>query len=132
MENNKHDAIIKKESEALMMRPESMQTIVVPATDVFETADAFVVKLDVPGTTSESIYLSISPNQLSVKAEIESFCKGDAKILSSEIGRKIYLREFNIGQGIDHDRIDAKYEDGVLTITLPKTDEVKAKEIPIH
>jgi HSP20 family protein len=132
MENNKHDAIIRKESEALMKRPEPMEMIVVPVADVFETADAFVVKLDVPGTTKESIDLSIEPNQLTVKATIGVYFKNDMKVLFSEIGRKRYLREFHLGDGIDHEKIVAQFEDGVLTITLPKTDEVKPKEIPIR
>jgi len=132
MENNKHDAIIRKESGALMKQPESMEKIVAPVADIFETADAFVVKLDLPGAIKESVGLSIGPNLLTVKARIVPQHKEDAKLLFSEIGCKSYLREFNLGDGVDHEKISAQFEDGVLTIILPKTDSVKAKEIPIH
>lgn len=132
MENNKHDTTIRKESNALMKRPESMELVVAPLADLFEVADAFVVKLDMPGATKESINLSVEPNQLTVKAEVLSHYNDDAKILFSEISRKSYLRRFNLGNGINIDRILAQFENGVLTITLPKTDEVKARTIQIH
>jgi HSP20 family protein len=132
MENNKHDMTIRKETNALMKRPESIELDVAPLADLFEVADAFVVKLDMPGATKESINLSVEPNQLTVKAIVLSYHNDDAKLLFSEISRKSYLRRFNLGNGINIDKILAQFEDGVLTITLPKTDEVKAKTIQIH
>jgi HSP20 family protein len=132
MENNKHDTTTRKETNALMKRPESIELVVAPLADLFEVADAFVVKLDMPGATKESLNLSVEPNQLTVKAIVLSYHNDDAKLLFSEIIRKNYLRKFNLGNGINIDKILAQFEDGVLTITLPKTDEVKAKTIQIH
>jgi len=132
MENNKHDAIIKKESGALMRQPESIERIVTPVADVFETADAFVVKLDLPGATKGSIHLSIEPNLLTIKAKIVNEYKEGSKFIFNEIGRKSYFREFNLGDGVNYEKIAAQFEEGVLTITLPKTDAVKARIISIN
>ncbi len=103
-----------------------------PVADIYETADAFVVKLDMPGSSKEEIKLSIEPNRLTVRGTVGAQYGEDAKVFFSEIGRKNYVREFNLGNGVNHDAIDAQYENGVLTITLPKTEHVKAREIQIQ
>jgi len=131
MDNNKNDAIIRKESGALMKLPQMIDAIVEPVADVFETSEAFIVKLDLPGASKESINLNIENETLTVKASIELKYREELKTLYSEIGRKSYLRRFILRDGIDFEHISAEFDNGVLTITLPKTDEVKAKEIKI-
>jgi len=132
MDDNKKNAVVRKESGALMKWPQSIDTIVEPVADVFETADAFIIKLDLPGADKESINLSIEQDRLTVKASIELKYKEESKLLYSEIIRKSYLRRFILKHGIDLEHIGAEFKNGVLTITLPKTDEAKAKEIKIN
>jgi len=132
MENNKNVALTRAGSSALMKKVEEPEVIVTPVADIFETADAFVVKLDMPGVSKETISLNVDPKLLTVRGKIVPFQKEPVKMLFSEIEKKSYMREFNLGTGIKLDEIDAQYEDGVLIITLPKTDEVKAREIQIR
>jgi HSP20 family protein len=103
-----------------------------PVADIYETADAFVVKLDMPGSSKEEIKLSIEPNRLTVRGTVGVQHGEGVNVFFSEIGRKNYIREFNLGNGVNHDAIDAQFENGVLTITLPKTEHVKAREITIN
>jgi HSP20 family protein len=132
MENKKNVSLIRAGLSALMKSPEAPETVVSPVADIFETADAFIVKLDMPGATKESISLNVDPSRLIVHGGILPHHKEQFKLLFSEIGRKKYLREFNLGTGMKLDEIDAQFEDGVLTVTLPKNDEVKAREIHIR
>jgi len=132
MDNNEHNSLIKKESGALMKHPGLMEKVVAPVSDIFETSDAFVVKLDMPGATKESINLSVEPNLLKVQARIVPLREINVKLIFSEIGFKSYFREFNLSNGIEHEKIVAQFENGVLTITLPKSDTIKAKEIHIN
>jgi len=132
MENNKNVALVRSGPNALMKRLEEFEMGVSPVADIFETGDAFMVKLDMPGATKDSINLSVDTKLLSVRAKVAPYHLEEVTLLFSEIGRKRYLREFNLGTGIKLDEIDAQFEDGVLTITLPKTDEVKAREIHIR
>ncbi|MCX7984008.1 MAG: Hsp20/alpha crystallin family protein [Bacteroidetes bacterium] len=113
-----------------LTRYEMNERVVPPVTDIYETADSFVVKLDLPGATKESIKLQVEPRKLVVQSSITA--DESMNLLYSEIGRKRYYREFNIGDGINVEGIHASFEDGVLTITLPKTDEMKAREIKIQ
>jgi HSP20 family protein len=132
MENNKNTALVRPGSGALMKRIEAPETVVSPAADIFETGNAFIVKLDLPGAVKELISLNVDAKLLSVHAGVEPHHSDQAALLFSEIGKKQYLREFNLGTGIKLDNISAQFEDGVLTITLPKTDEAKAREIRIR
>jgi HSP20 family protein len=132
MENKDRQALVKRDSEAVMKRPEPLRRFVRPAADIFETGNAFVLKIDLPGIRKESIRLSVEPNRLTVAAETAPNESGAPQFLFSEVGGKNFLRDFNLGFGIDRDNITARLQDGVLTVTLPKTDDVKAREIHIQ
>jgi HSP20 family protein len=121
----------RRRSDALIRHPDAVETIVAPVGDIYETSDAFVVKLDMPGATKDSIHLNVEPGYISVKAAVGPFHRDRDRTVMNEIGRKSYFREFNLGQGIDHNGVQAQFEDGVLTITLPKTEDSKAREIQI-
>ena len=131
MEQGKNNAVMRRASEAIV-KHDVNERVVIPVADIFETTDAFVLKLDMPGATKENIQLHIEPNQLSVEGAINRQENGNNTVLLAEIGRKKYFREFNIGSGVDHEKTSAQFEDGVLTITLPKVEEAKAREIQIH
>jgi len=131
MGTNGHGALERRRSGALVKRTESAERIITPVGDIYETSDAFVVKLDMPGATKESIQLNVEPGSISVRAAVGPFHAERSTILMDEIGRKSYFREFTLGQGISHNDVQAQFEDGVLTITLPKTEESKAREIKI-
>ena len=131
MGNNGKEALMRKRSSALAKRTEPVERSITPVADIYETADAFVVKLDIPGATKDSISVSVEPGYLSAKGLVGPHHTEDANLLLGEIGRRSYFREFNLTEGINHKEVEAQFEDGVLTIRLPKTDEMKLKEIPI-
>jgi HSP20 family protein len=131
MTNNGNDALVRRTSSALAKRYELVERIITPVADVFETPDAFVVKLDMPGVTKEAVTVSVRPGRLSASGAIGPLHQQDAHLLCGEIGRKSYSREFNLGEGVDQEDVEAQFEDGVLTIRLPKTEDMKAKQIPI-
>jgi HSP20 family protein len=132
MGTNGYNAPERRKSDALARRPELVETPVVPVADIYETSDAYVVKLDMPGARKESIKLCVEPRYISVRAAVGGYHAEQTNILMNEIGRKAYVREFNLGRGINHNDVQAQFEDGVLTITLPKTEESKPREIQIN
>lgn len=132
MGNKNHGALVRVGPKSLMKRPEGLRQIVTPVSDVFETSDAFVVKLDLPGVEKERIHVTIEPGRLSVKGEVGVIHRTESSVVPEEIGVKTYYREFHLGDGIDHQAAQADVAEGVLTILLPKTDEVKSRTITIH
>jgi HSP20 family protein len=103
-----------------------------PLADIYETPDAFVVKLDIPGAAKEMIRLQMGGGEMSVHAPVRRQLPRNADVLFSEIPAKQYRRSFRIGSGVDQDGARAHYEEGVLTIVLPKTDALKRREITIQ
>ena len=132
MENNNNTALTRRSDNALIKKPELQESVVSPVADIFEISDAFIAKLDMPGAVKETINLQIEPDRLTIRGTVTPRTEPGEAMLYTEIGRKRYFREFNLSKGIDVDAIAAQYENGVLTITLPKTDDVKAKDIPIQ
>jgi HSP20 family protein len=132
VENNNNTALTRKGTDALMKKPELQESVVSPVADIYETSEAFIAKLDMPGAVKEAIQLQIDPDRISIRGTVAPRTEEGTTMLYNEIGRKQYFREFNLSKGIDVDNITAQFENGVLTITLPKTDEAKAKDIPIH
>jgi HSP20 family protein len=105
---------------------------VMPSTDVYETPDSYVITVDMPGVSREAIHVTMDQNSLVVKGSIGEKEGGKPNILVAELQRTGYYRVFNLGKGIDRDSIDARYEDGVLTVKLLKKEELRPREISIR
>ena len=132
MENKKNVALVRACCNAMIPGTEEDEMIVTPDANIFETHDAFIVELDMPGVTKESITVTADSQILSVSStQTTDDTKGE-KLLLNEIGKKRYQREFRLGSGIKLDEINAEYSDGVLLVTLPKADEMKARHIIIQ
>jgi len=99
----------------------------VPAVDIVETKNSYVVKLDIPGAAKDKIKAQIEENSLVVTADIADIAQGD-----NEETAKRYHREFSLANDIDLNSIDAKYELGVLTVMLNKKPQFLPKEITIN
>jgi HSP20 family protein len=103
-----------------------------PAVDVKETADQVVVKAEVPGMEAKDINISVSGEVLTIKGEKKS--EREEKEESYRLLERSYgsfSRSLALPAAVDLDKIEAKYDNGVLTITCPKKEEVKPKAIEI-
>jgi HSP20 family protein len=131
MTQNGKVALVRRGNVALAKRMESLEEYMMPAVDIYETPDAFVLKADMPGVLKESISICAEPGVLHIKGTITQMLGEDVNVLYSEIRKSNYFRKFNIGNGIDGDNIEASVNDGVLTILLPKNESMRVREIPI-
>lgn len=104
-----------------------------PAVDVAETDDAYIVKASVPGIKPDDLDISVTGNTLTIKGEVE-----DEETISEEqyhIRERRYgsfARTINLPVPVNADSVVATYEDGVLTLTAPKTEDDKRKRITIN
>ncbi|HUI11569.1 MAG TPA: Hsp20/alpha crystallin family protein [Bacteroidota bacterium] len=103
-----------------------------PAADVLEEHDGYVLMLDMPGVLREEISVAVAEGTLAVKAPLARPRGGEGRIIHREIIRGGYERYFSLGEGIDREGIDARYENGVLTVRLRKSEAVKPKQITIR
>lgn len=131
MTKNGEVALARKGNDALARRMEPLEDFVTPAADIFETSESFVLKVDMPGVQKESISVLIEPGQLQIKGLIDQLYKESTNLVYSEIQKASFYRRFNVGNGIDAEKVHANFVDGVLTITLQKNESTKVREIPI-
>lgn len=102
------------------------------ACDIEENQSNFLMSFDLPGFKKEDVNIEVDGKTLTVTAERKRETKSnDGGIHRSERHFGRYERRFQLPEGIDSDAVEAQYEDGVLTLALPKTELTKAKKITI-
>lgn len=131
MQEKRNSALVPLVTRTLSRRLEPQDAYLTPVSDIFETPDAFVLRLEMPGSQKELMQLYVDPRRMIIKGPITPYSKGAPKLIVNEIVSKMYYRAFNLTSGLDLDRIEAEFEDGILTITIPKTDALKTRTIPI-
>jgi HSP20 family protein len=104
----------------------------VPRADVHEDENAFVVQLDLPGVEKDNIKVKFGDDTLVVSGERKHESNADEKNFHRvERAYGSFTRSISVPKDVDSEKISASFKNGVLEITLPKADEVKAKEIEI-
>jgi HSP20 family protein len=105
-----------------------------PTIDVFENKDNVTVKAEIPGMRKEDIDVSVEGNIVSIcgeRREEKEEGKGTSNYRSERYFGRFY-RSIPLPSAVDSGKVAAKYQDGVLTVTLPKTEEAKRKKIDIQ
>jgi HSP20 family protein len=103
-----------------------------PVADMYETKDELVIKLDLPGTNEKDIQVSITGDLLSVKGQrIETQEDKQESYYRAERWTGRFERIFQVPILVQGDKVRATYREGVLTVTLPKVEAVKPKDIKI-
>ncbi|OFZ30050.1 MAG: hypothetical protein A2622_09345 [Bdellovibrionales bacterium RIFCSPHIGHO2_01_FULL_40_29] len=105
----------------------------VPSCDITEDGNKFIMKFDMPGVTRDQIRVEADKDILTIHAERKEEKKSESKKkYLSEVYYGSYTRSFNLPGLVDEKQIDAKFENGVLTVVVPRTDIAQAKQIPVH
>jgi HSP20 family protein len=103
----------------------------VPATDIYETPEEVILVMDMPGVCVDCTHVNIVDDELVVTGHVTHGEDEDDYVLYREYDVGHYHRHFGLPPTIDRRAIDATITDGVLTVTLPKVDEVKPRRIPV-
>lgn len=98
--------------------------------DIRETEDAYIVEAEMPGFTKDQISISLENGTLAISAERKSEQQKGEQHLKERRYTKV-ARSFTLPTRVDESRVDAKLENGVLHLTLPKSEEVKPRKIAI-
>jgi len=103
-----------------------------PPADIEETPDAYVVTADLPGMTQKEISITLADHVLTVHGERKSE-KKDGKGTRQRVERfsGMFSRSFILPSSVNPDGVKAAYKDGVLTVTLPKWEEAKPRQITV-
>jgi HSP20 family protein len=103
----------------------------VPATDIYETPEAVVLAIDMPGVCYDCTHINIVDDELIVTGHVTHGEDQDDYVLYREYDVGHYHRHFGVPPMIDREKIEAVMAEGVLTLTMPKVEEVRPRRIPI-
>jgi HSP20 family protein len=103
--------------------------IFLPTTDIYEASDALTVVLEMPGVEKKNVEINVEDGVLNVQGRLELTKYQGLTPLYTEYNIGHYSRSFRLSSKIDQNKIGAEMKDGVLTLTLPKTEEAKPRTI---
>ena len=112
---------------------ESNLTPWAPAVDIYETENELVVKADLPDVDPQDLDIRVENNVLTIRGE-RKFEKQvhEDNYLRIERAYGSFSRSFSLASSVNSDAIKADYHDGVLTLSVPKTEEAKPKQIKVN
>jgi HSP20 family protein len=123
---------VQRDFEKRFFGPRSRSADFAPAVDVHEDGEALVLRAELPGVKREDIEIGVHGNVLTLK--------GERKLEKEENGRKYhrierrygsFVRQFQLPTNVDSSAVDAHLGEGVLTVRLPKKQELKARKIEV-
>ncbi len=131
------DELLKEVNPSYYIRPLHGDPLPSPAqmkVDVKETDTGYTVQAEVPGVLKEDIHVSVEGNVVSLRAEVRQLDRQteDEKLLRSERYFGEMARSFQLPADIDASQAKAKYDHGVLTLTLPKKQGSSAQRLTIE
>jgi HSP20 family protein len=119
------------------VRPQTIQRerereFFVPPVNIFETNDQFVVEADLPGVAKDGLEITVEDNELTIIGRRGDFHQEpNGEVLYQETRPGDFRRVFELDPTIDTSKINAKMQQGVLTLTLPKAEKVKPRKINV-
>jgi HSP20 family protein len=109
--------------------------LTVPAVNITEKQDHFEISLGVPGMKKDDFSIDVEGNMLTISAEAEEQKeKKEERHTRREFNYTSFSRTFTLPEGVVRDKIDASYENGMLKLVIPKTEEARkpaSKHIPV-
>lgn len=99
--------------------------------DAWRDGDVFHVEMDLPGVDPGSIDLDVERNVVTVKAERPTRAS-DAELIAAERPRGVFSRQLVLGDSLDAERIEASYDAGVLSLSIPVAEKAKPRKIQVE
>jgi HSP20 family protein len=99
--------------------------------DLYREGDVYILSADMPGIDPGSVDIDVDGQLLTIRAERTLANHEGVKWLTRERQAGSFLRQLNLGQGIDIDKITASYDNGVLSVTIPVTEKAKPRKIEV-
>jgi len=99
--------------------------------DVYETDDVFVVKAFMPGLTPDDLTISVEQQSVTIHGEAKTEAMDDMRLLLQERRIGSFTRTFTLPVPVEADKVQAELRNGVLSLTLPKSEAIKPRKIQV-
>ena len=111
-----------------IMKPESERDFI-PFVDISEKPDSYILDADMPGVSKENLEITLDNNTLTISGKVEATT--GSKLEYQEFELHNYKRSFVVGEDVNTGKIEAKLENGVLNLIIPKSERTKPRKIEI-
>lgn len=112
--------------------PAAALTASPPRTNILETDDTIEVQAEVPGLSKDDLSVKIQGNYLEISGKREVNAPEDHKVHRRERGSSSFSRSFTLPEDVDADKTEAVLRDGILYLTLPKSETARPRRIAIN
>lgn len=99
--------------------------------DAYRMGDRFYIHVDLPGIDPDSIDVEVEKNSLTISAERKWDRDEETQVLLNERVSGSFSRQFFLGEGLDTENVEAGYDHGVLTVSIPVAEAAKARKIEV-
>ncbi len=126
-----NDPFLRFLAQSSQVENQKKNNCFVPSTNVMEDENAFRMELMVPGFSKKDIKINVEKNMLTISSEKHTEKdekQSEVVFTRREFGHKDFCRSFELPETVDVENIKADYKNGILSITLPKKEEVKIKK----
>ena len=121
------DTLVRENRNADQQRSEQLIT---PAASVVEDGDVYMLKVEMPGVNKEGLEVSVENNELTITGR-RSLPQIEGTLIHRESRPENFRRVFELDPSIDTSKVSARIDQGVLTLTLPKAEQVKPRKITV-
>ena len=121
------ETLVRENRNADQRRAEQLVT---PLASVVEDTDAYLLKVEMPGVNKEGLEISVENNELAIVGR-RSLPQIEGTLIHRESRTENFRRVFELDPSIDTSKVSARIDQGVLTLTLPKAEQVKPRKITV-
>ncbi|MFN0054355.1 MAG: Hsp20/alpha crystallin family protein [Planctomycetales bacterium] len=111
--------------------PPVERVLFTPPIDIYESSEGLVLVADLPGVTVNTLELQVQDNRLTLLGRVPASAPPDARLIHKEYDEGDFLRSFILSEEVDHERINARLNSGVLEVVLPKAAKAPARRIQV-
>jgi len=109
---------------------QTTEQFIAPVATVLESAEGYTLEIEMPGVSKENIDMWVENNELTILGR-RAAASVESTLIHRESRPENFRRSFELDPSIDVDKISAKVEQGVVTLTLPKAEQVKPRKIAV-
>ena len=121
------ETLVRENRNAVQRRAEQFVT---PVASVVEDGDAYLLKVEMPGVDKEGLEISVENNELTITGR-RDLAQIEGTLIHRESRTEDFRRVFELDPSIDTSKISARIDQGFLTLTLPKAEQVKPRKIAV-
>ncbi len=103
-----------------------------PLTDIIENEDSFILEMEMPGIEKADVDINVEDDVMTVETHKDFSEKSEVKCMSQEFVLENFRRSFTLNHTVDIDKINATMDNGILILTLPKSEKLKPRKIKVQ